>query len=140
MASDAYSAAVTNVRADEMTQIAAKYIFVRVLRGTRHLQKNTAIHWVTWLCCTFGIATMSFVFSQAIPIFNYLNCVDRLSMLRASGHLTSRMVVALRSLAVPHGDTYAAMHLVVPFIIDSTWRLSCRRRNIRGNLGDSRRL
>lgn len=58
-----------------MIQIAAKYVFVRILRGTDHLQKNTFIHWATWLSCTFGLTTISFIFSQAIPIFNYLNAL-----------------------------------------------------------------
>ncbi|KXL46655.1 hypothetical protein M433DRAFT_106554 [Acidomyces richmondensis BFW] len=52
--------------------VAAKYCFVRILRNTRHLQENTAVHWVTWLSLTFGLATISFILAEAIPIFNYL--------------------------------------------------------------------
>lgn len=29
--------------------IAAKYVFVRILRDSPHLQSNTAVHWATWL-------------------------------------------------------------------------------------------
>ena len=29
--------------------VAAKLIFVRVLRDSRHLQANTVTHWATWL-------------------------------------------------------------------------------------------
>jgi hypothetical protein len=52
--------------------VAAKYIFVRLLRNTRHLQANTAVHWGTWLSITFGLSALSFVLASAIPIFNYL--------------------------------------------------------------------
>ncbi|EME48687.1 hypothetical protein DOTSEDRAFT_57995 [Dothistroma septosporum NZE10] len=52
--------------------IAAKYVFVRILRGSKHLQANTFVHWGTWLSCTFGLAALSFILAQAIPIFNYL--------------------------------------------------------------------
>ncbi|RDW85501.1 hypothetical protein BP5796_03826 [Coleophoma crateriformis] len=52
--------------------VAAKYLFVRILRNTRHLQHNTMVHWVTWLSCTFGLCSLSFILAEAIPIFNYL--------------------------------------------------------------------
>jgi len=34
---------------DNHEQVAAKYLFVRILRNTGHLQANTLIHWGTWL-------------------------------------------------------------------------------------------
>ncbi|PSS22273.1 hypothetical protein M430DRAFT_49421 [Amorphotheca resinae ATCC 22711] len=52
--------------------VAAKYLFVRILRNTRHLQQDTVIHWGTWLGCTFGLGAISFILAEAIPIFNYL--------------------------------------------------------------------
>ncbi|SMR44960.1 unnamed protein product [Zymoseptoria tritici ST99CH_3D1] len=52
--------------------VAAKYLFVRILRNSRHLQKNTITHWSTWLGLTFGLAFLSFILAEAIPIFNYL--------------------------------------------------------------------
>lgn len=52
--------------------VAAKYVFVRILRGSKHLQANTFVHWATWLSCTFGLAALAFVLAEAIPIFNYL--------------------------------------------------------------------
>lgn len=52
--------------------VAAKYLFVRFLRNSRHLQANTVVHWGTWLGCTFGLASISFILSEAVPIFNYL--------------------------------------------------------------------
>jgi hypothetical protein len=52
--------------------VAAKYLFVRILRNTRHLQQNTVVHWGTWLGCTFGLCSISFILAEAVPIFNYL--------------------------------------------------------------------
>ncbi|OJJ96049.1 hypothetical protein ASPACDRAFT_35577 [Aspergillus aculeatus ATCC 16872] len=54
------------------THIGAKYTFVRILRNSRHLQDSTVTHWITWLSCTFGIATLGFILAESIPIFNYL--------------------------------------------------------------------
>lgn len=54
------------------THVAAKYLFVRLLRGSRHLQSNSFVHWATWLGCTCGLASVAFVLAQAIPVFNYL--------------------------------------------------------------------
>ena len=52
--------------------ISAKYVFVRILRNSRHLQANTFIHWATWLGCTIGLGFIAFILVEAIPIFNYL--------------------------------------------------------------------
>lgn len=52
--------------------VAAKYLFVRILRTSRHLQANTLVHWGTWLSCTIGMAAISFILACAIPIFNYV--------------------------------------------------------------------
>ncbi|KAK7540488.1 transmembrane amino acid transporter protein-domain-containing protein [Phyllosticta citribraziliensis] len=50
--------------------VAAKYVFVRILRNSRHLQHGTAIHWTTWLGCNVVLGAISFVISQGVPIFN----------------------------------------------------------------------
>jgi hypothetical protein len=52
--------------------VAAKYLFVRILRGTRHLQANTVTHWVTWLGCSISLGVVAFILAEAIAIFNYL--------------------------------------------------------------------
>ncbi|KAJ5902793.1 hypothetical protein N7495_003321 [Penicillium taxi] len=52
--------------------VAAKYIFVRILRNSPHFQANTLVHWGTWLSCTIGSAAIAFVLASAIPIFNYI--------------------------------------------------------------------
>ncbi|KAH6695671.1 putative amino acid transporter [Plectosphaerella plurivora] len=50
----------------------AKYIFVRLLRGTVHLSKNTKTHWIVWLSCTAGSAVVAYIVASAIPIFGNL--------------------------------------------------------------------
>ncbi|PKY06335.1 hypothetical protein P168DRAFT_264929 [Aspergillus campestris IBT 28561] len=52
--------------------VAAKYLFVRMLRNSRHLQANTPTHWGTWLGCTVSMSAIAFVLSCAIPIFTYV--------------------------------------------------------------------
>jgi len=52
--------------------VGAKYVFVRILRDSEHLQANTLVHWGTWLGCTSGLGAIAFILAQAIPIFNYL--------------------------------------------------------------------
>ncbi|KAI3543600.1 transmembrane amino acid transporter [Colletotrichum abscissum] len=52
--------------------VAAKYLFVRILRDSVHLQKNSVIHWSVWLACTLGMSVVSFLLASGIPIFNYL--------------------------------------------------------------------
>lgn len=55
-----------------IVQLPGKYIFIRILRGSRHLTSNTIIHWVTWLGCTFTLAVISYIIASAIPVFNSL--------------------------------------------------------------------
>lgn len=52
--------------------VAAKYMFVRFLRNSPHLQKNSVVHWAVWLSCTFTMSVVSFLLASGIPIFNYL--------------------------------------------------------------------
>lgn len=52
--------------------IGAKYTFVRILRNSAHLQRNSPTHWITWLSCTIGLGAISFIFAEAVPIFSYL--------------------------------------------------------------------
>ncbi|TKW55849.1 N amino acid transport system protein [Colletotrichum tanaceti] len=52
--------------------VAAKYLFVRLLRNSVHLQKNSVVHWSIWLACTLGMSVVSFLLASGIPIFNYL--------------------------------------------------------------------
>ncbi|KAE8373869.1 transmembrane amino acid transporter protein-domain-containing protein [Aspergillus bertholletiae] len=50
----------------------AKYIFIRLLQGSKHLTGNTVIHWVTWLSCTGGVTIIAYVIASAIPVFDNL--------------------------------------------------------------------
>lgn len=52
--------------------VAAKYVFVRLLRDSKHLQANTAVHWSTWLSINIVLGILGFVVSQAVPILNFL--------------------------------------------------------------------
>ncbi|CZR55645.1 related to neutral amino acid permease [Phialocephala subalpina] len=52
--------------------VAAKLIFVRVLRNTHHLQENTVIHWTTWLGANVLLGVLGFIIAEAVPILNYL--------------------------------------------------------------------
>lgn len=60
------------VKLTVILQITGKYIFVRVLRGSRHLTANTVIHWSTWLGCTFVVALIAYIIASAIPVFGDL--------------------------------------------------------------------
>lgn len=51
---------------------AAKYLFVRILRDSRHLQERTVTHWAVWFSCSIGLGVISFILASAVPIFNYL--------------------------------------------------------------------
>ncbi|KAF2152905.1 hypothetical protein K461DRAFT_224969 [Myriangium duriaei CBS 260.36] len=55
-----------------VTHIAAKYIFVHLLRGTKHISKNTKTHWMVWLGSTFCIALVAYIIASAIPVFGGL--------------------------------------------------------------------
>ncbi|KAF3401689.1 N amino acid transport system protein [Penicillium rolfsii] len=55
-----------------LTHIPSKYVFLRILRGSSHLNSNSAIHWMTWLGCTFGVTLTAFIVASAIPIFGGL--------------------------------------------------------------------
>ena len=52
--------------------VSAKYIFVRILRNSKHLQANTLVHWGTWLGSIASMTVISFLIASGVPIFNYL--------------------------------------------------------------------
>lgn len=54
------------------SHVAAKYLFVRVLRDSRHLQEGTLTHWGTWLGINLCLGTLSYIVAEAVPILNYL--------------------------------------------------------------------
>lgn len=60
------------VSAGIFNHTSALYIFVRLLRNTKHLQSNSAIHWSTWVACNVGVGLLGFIVAEAIPVFNYI--------------------------------------------------------------------
>lgn len=61
------------------SHIAAKYCFVRVLRGTRHLQENSVRHWVTWIGSISVTVVFGFVMVGIVPFFgDFLSLVGAL--------------------------------------------------------------
>ncbi|KAF5986611.1 neutral amino acid permease [Fusarium coicis] len=52
--------------------VAAKYIFVRILRDSYHLQENTIVHWSTWIGSNLTLGILAFIVAEAVPILNYL--------------------------------------------------------------------
>ena len=52
--------------------IPAKYLFVRILRDSEHLQKNTLVHWGLWLGINLALGTAAYIVAEAVPILNYL--------------------------------------------------------------------
>jgi hypothetical protein len=56
--------------------LAAKYIFVRILRNSKHLQPNNFVHWATWLAAVWGLAALGFVFSEGIPVFSWMGAIS----------------------------------------------------------------
>lgn len=55
-----------------VVQFAAKYFFMRILRGSKHLARNTPTHWIVWFSCTAGNALISYIVASAIPVFGGL--------------------------------------------------------------------
>lgn len=53
-------------------QMPAKFLFMRLLRGTRHLTNSTKTHWVVWLSCVLVTLLFSYIVSSAIPVFSSL--------------------------------------------------------------------
>ncbi|KAM0418941.1 hypothetical protein ACHAPT_012099 [Fusarium lateritium] len=52
--------------------LVGKHFFVRFLRGSHHLTANTVTHWVTWIGCIVGCATVSYCIASGIPVFGPL--------------------------------------------------------------------
>jgi hypothetical protein len=119
--------------------ISAKYVFVRLLRNSAHLQANTLVHWATWLACTVGLGLVAFLLVEAIPIFNYLIgligsfCLAPLQMSLPGylwvydhwhwykGSVKQQLAYALHALFIPMGAFFfaAGNYGVIQQIIDA---------------------
>ncbi|GAA6022275.1 hypothetical protein JCM10207_008911 [Rhodosporidiobolus poonsookiae] len=54
------------------THFAAKLIFVRLLRNSRHMSEPTKTHWIVWLSCCISCTLFAYIVCSAIPIFSGL--------------------------------------------------------------------
>ncbi|WWC62324.1 uncharacterized protein I303_104920 [Kwoniella dejecticola CBS 10117] len=50
----------------------AKYIFLRFMKGSRHLNSNSFVHWAVWLSCVFACTAIAYIIASAIPVFGSL--------------------------------------------------------------------
>lgn len=46
------------------THLAAKAVFVKLMRKSRHLAANTWQHWVSWVGCVAGNTLLSFIIAE----------------------------------------------------------------------------
>ncbi|GAA5862341.1 hypothetical protein JCM8547_007609 [Rhodosporidiobolus lusitaniae] len=54
------------------SHLAGKMLFVRLLRGSYHLNHPTSKHWLVWVSCILGCVLFSYVIAEAIPVFDGL--------------------------------------------------------------------
>ncbi|KAH7175303.1 transmembrane amino acid transporter protein-domain-containing protein [Dactylonectria macrodidyma] len=52
--------------------VAARYIFTRMFRDTKHMIRRTKRSGIAWFGITFGIWAISMVIAESIPVFNSL--------------------------------------------------------------------
>ncbi|KAH6874382.1 transmembrane amino acid transporter protein-domain-containing protein [Thelonectria olida] len=55
-----------------LLHLPAKHIFIRALRGSKHLTANTAVHWITWIGSTFTVSLVAYLIASGIPVFGGL--------------------------------------------------------------------
>ncbi|KAF8222254.1 transmembrane amino acid transporter [Tricholoma matsutake] len=51
---------------------AAKVLFVRLFRHTRHIYTHTVLGWFVWCILCLGAVAIAFILAIAVPIFSYL--------------------------------------------------------------------
>ena len=51
---------------------AAKLVFVRLFRHSRHVYSHTILGWVVWVSLCFAAVAVAFILAVAVPIFSYL--------------------------------------------------------------------
>ncbi|KAJ6604383.1 transmembrane amino acid transporter protein-domain-containing protein [Mycena vulgaris] len=51
---------------------AAKIIFVRLFRHTKHMYTHTVLGWVVWIALCVAAVAVAFILAIAVPIFSYL--------------------------------------------------------------------
>jgi hypothetical protein len=70
----AYGIAVPNflIAGSLYSHTAAKLVFVRIFRRSRHLHEHTILGWGTWATLILVMNAAAFVLAVGVPIFNYL--------------------------------------------------------------------
>lgn len=70
----AYGIAIPNflIAGSLYSHTAAKLLFVRFFRKSRHLYSNTVLGWSVWIGLIFIMNAAAFVLAVGVPIFNYL--------------------------------------------------------------------
>ena len=70
----AYGIAIPNflIAGSLYSHTAAKLVFVRFFRNSKHLHSHTAVGWGTWFFLVFIMNAAAFVLAVGVPIFNYL--------------------------------------------------------------------
>ncbi|CAK5280114.1 unnamed protein product [Mycena citricolor] len=51
---------------------AAKVVFIRYFRNTRHVYKHTLVGWIAWTSLCLAAVAIAYVFAISVPIFSYL--------------------------------------------------------------------
>lgn len=70
----AYGIALPNfwIAGSLYSHTAAKLVFVRLFRRSRHLHEHTVLGWAVWLLLVLLASGAAFVLAIGVPIFNYL--------------------------------------------------------------------
>lgn len=70
----AYGIALPNffIAGSLYSHTAAKLVFVRLFRRSRHLHEHTILGWSVWLLLVMLASSAAFVLAIGVPIFNYL--------------------------------------------------------------------
>lgn len=55
-----------------VTHYPAKYVFLRVMKGSKHLVSNSKANWLTCLSCTAGVTLAAYAICSAVPNFGSL--------------------------------------------------------------------
>ncbi|KAE8141005.1 amino acid transporter [Aspergillus pseudotamarii] len=61
-----------SVSAILLLHLPAKHVFIRILRGTKHLTAPTRMHWIVWLGSTFSVTSVAYIVASSIPVFSDL--------------------------------------------------------------------
>ncbi|KAE8152931.1 amino acid transporter [Aspergillus avenaceus] len=61
-----------SVSATLLLHLPDKHVFIRILRGTKHLTAPTRTHWIVWLGSTFSVISVAYIVASSIPVFSDL--------------------------------------------------------------------